>query len=388
MNKSAPTVRVSAFWKSSKGCYFLKWRPYGERSYRTQKTEITTRNRRSEFKAKKLAELKQEKLNQQLRGREVDWLWDDFCDRYHSDHLLDTSSDNQYKWNAVRKRVESVAAREVIGEFSLSDITPLFLALIETELRRGNDDLKPLAVGSIPSYMATLRSGLSWAASLELMPYMPPSRSRGRIAHENPAMRLTPITKESLEAMKKAAKHLVGQRSAESIAEYLEALWLSGCRMREPLQIHTGRRDYHYPLALSSSRPMMSWTSSQKGRYAGVHRITTDFAAHLLERTDRDGLIYKPRCETGEITDRTALSKLFSAIGKAAKVIAEDGDPPKTATAKHMRSSFVTRWSMRGMPLALIQEIVRHRSEATTKKYYVGDLRGKLDFDELPYLKT
>ncbi|MDV6030072.1 MAG: hypothetical protein F9B45_08180 [Phycisphaera sp. RhM] len=34
------------------------------------------------------------------------------------------------------------------------------------------------------------------------------------------------------------------------------------------------------------------------------------------------------------------------------------------------------------MPIALIQEMVRHRSRSTTERYYVGDLSGKIDFDE------
>ncbi len=388
MNHCAPTVRVSAFWKSSKGCYYLKWRPFGSRSVKTQKTEIITRSKRSKRAADKLADELQSKLNSKLNSGNEGWTWDRFCDRYLTDHLSDTSSDNRYKWSAVCKRVDAVAGRDIQGEFVLSDVSPLFLASVETALRRGIDGFKPIAVGSIPSYMATLRSGLSWAASLELMRYMPPNRRRGRQEQNLPAMRLIPISEESLRKMQDVCPGLVGSRSAASVQEYLEALWLSGCRMREPLGMHATRRDWHYPIGLDTPTPMMSWTSAQKNRRAQVARITNDFASHLRERADRTEAIYQPRCETGEVKDRTALSKLISAIGAKAEVIAEPGSPPKTATAKHFRSSMVTRWSLRGMPIQLCQEILRHSSETTTRKFYVGDLQGKIDFDESPYKQS
>lgn len=70
----------------------------------------------------------------------------------------------------------------------------------------------------------------------------------------------------------------------------------------------------------------------------------------------------------------------ISDIGKTAGVEVEAGG--KTATAKHFRSSFVTRWSLRGMPLELIQSMVRHASRSTTERYYLGDVNAAREFDE------
>jgi integrase len=378
MNRANPQVKVGFFWKASKERYFLKWKDPDPLShkYLTRQTDITTRGVRAERQVAKLAEALQAELAERMRRPDGDMLWEEFCRRYKRDHLEATSEANRYKWAAARKIFEKVAAREVLGQLRMSDISPRLLVAFESQLRLD------VAAGSVGSYMATLRSGLNWAASIELMRPLPRLRSRGRQEQELPAMRLEPISEESLQAMLDACPEIVGKRNAESVQDYLRALWLSGCRMREPLGIHAERRDCHRPLELAGRNPLMCWVSTQKNRRDQIAPITMDFAAHIQARLDRGGFLYVPRSEGGEIRDRTALSNLVSAIGKKAGVIAEPGTPKPHATAKHFRSSFVTRWSLRGMPLERIQKIVRHRDIATTRKYYLGSTDGACDFDE------
>lgn len=379
MNRAAPAIRVGFFWKASKGRYFLKWKDPDplSRKYLTRQTDIATRGVRAERAVARLAEALQEELAEKLRRPDADMLWDDFVATYKRDHLAATSEANRYKWDAAAKIFAKVAAREVLGPLRMSDISPRLLVAFETQLRLD------VAAGSVGSYMATLRSGLNWAASLEMCRYLPPSRARGRQVQSLPAMRLDPISEESLEAMCDVAHRVVGRSSAESVQDYLRALWLSGCRMQEPLSIHAERRDCHRPLELAGRNPRMCWVSSQKNRRDQIAPITMDFAAHMQKRIFRGGYLYEPRCSTGPIKDRTSLSRLVSDIGKAAGVIAEPGDGDEGyATAKHFRSSFVTRWSLRGMPLERIQKIVRHADINTTRKYYLGDVGGACDFDE------
>lgn len=377
MNRANPTVRVGFFWKTSKGCYYLKWKDPGEhKKYLTRKTSITARGVRAERQAGKLAEALQDELNEKLRRPDSDPTWEVFADEYKRNHLDATSPANVYKWNAVKKIFEDVAKREIVGVVRMSDVTPRLVVAVETEVR------KRVSAGSVSSYMATLRSGLNWAASLEMMRYLPPIRARGRQCHELPAMRLVPITEESLELMFSVVKKVVGKAHAESATDYLRALWLSGCRMQEPLGIHANRQDCHRPLELGGRNPRMCWVTSQKNRRDQIAPITMDFAADIRRRVHRGGYLYQLTCETGVITDRTAISKMISAIGKEAGVIAEPGASAKFATAKHFRSSFVTRWSLLGMPLERIQKIVRHQDIATTRKYYLGNTEGVSDFDE------
>lgn len=378
MNKSNPTVRVGFFWKGSKGCYYLKWKHLDPtiRKHCTRKTDVTSRGVRAERQVAKLAEVLQAELTEKLKRPDADMAWDRFCETYERDHLAHTSAANRYKWAAAKKIFEATAAAEIHGPVRMSDITPRLIVATETRMRI------ELSSGSVASYMATLRSGFNWAASIELMRYLPPCRSRGRQRHELPAMRLEPISEESLRKMMDTCKLIVGKTNAISVSEYLEALWLSGCRMQEPLGIHAERRDCHRPLELVGRNPRMCWVTSQKNRRDQIAPITMDFASHLMQRIDRGGFVYEPKCETGPVTDRTALSKLVSAIGKKAGVIAEPGAARQYATAKHTRSSFVTRWSLRGMPLERIQKIVRHQDVSTTRKYYLGDVDGANDFDE------
>lgn len=377
MNRAAPEIKVGFFWKASRGRYYLKWKDPDplSRKYLTRQTDVATRGTRAERQVAKLAEALQDELTERMRRPDGDLLWSDFCDRYKRDHLASTSDANRYKWEAARKIFEKVAAREVYGALRMSDISPRLLVAFESQLRLD------VSAGSVGSYMATLRSGLNWAASIELMRPLPRLRSRGRQKQELPAMRLEPISKESLQAMLDKCASVVGKQHAESVKDYLEAMWLSGCRMRELLEIHADRRDCHRPFELSGRNPRMCWVSSQKNRKDQIAPITMDFAAHVQKRIWRGGFIYEPRGPIGPIRDRTALSRLVSEIGKAAGVIAEPGTA-KHATAKHFRSSFVTRWSLRGMPLERIQQIVRHQDVATTRKYYLGSTDGACDFDE------
>ncbi|MEM6471289.1 MAG: hypothetical protein AAF802_17135 [Planctomycetota bacterium] len=375
MTKS-PAVRVGVIWMKSRGRYFLKWKDPLTKKYRTERTDIDTRGKKARSEAIRLTHAKEQELNSMLDKSDI--TFDQFNEMYRREHLDFTSKDNRYKWNAAIRFIYEAASRRGIpsAALRLDEIKPLFLSEVETIAR------KEISGGSIGSYLGTLRSGFSWAASMELMPPLPSRRSRGRDTHELPAMRLEPISLESLRKMQGVCDSIVGKQNAKSVETYLQALWLSGCRMREPLEIHAFRRDCHRPFNLSGDRPAFCWTNTQKGRRDVIARITRDFASDVMSRVEDGGFLYKPRCETGEITGRTALSNLVSAIGKKAEVFAE---PTKTATAKHFRSSFVTRWSLRGMPIALIQEMVRHRSRATTERYYVGDLSGKIDFDETQF---
>ncbi|WP_161604780.1 tyrosine-type recombinase/integrase [Roseiconus nitratireducens] len=255
----------------------------------------------------------------------------------------------------------------VHGVLELRHVTPRRLLDVEAEMDRR------LSPGSVSSYIATLRAAFSWAASQGLMPVLP-KRMPDPIDYELPAMRLAPITQESLERMEAAAVRVVGRRHAASIQEYLRCLWLSGCRLMEPLDMHAFRHDKHRPIGLNSPAPMFAWVNTQKNRRDQIARITLDFARWLAPLVEQREWLFQPTCEHGPITTGSRLSSIISEIGERAKVIAEPGETPKFATAKHFRSSFVTRWSQRGMSIEQIQAIVRHASRVTTEKYYLAPI--------------
>lgn len=367
MRKTA-NVQVGVSWVTAKNQYFLKWKDPRTGKRPTKATGLTPQNAKNLRLALRMAEALSAEINDSFARDPARTTWEQFRAMYESERLARTSIHNQRKWKAAAGIFEETACKEVIGILHLSDITPRMLIRFESHAR------KTLSAGSIASYSATLRAGLSWAAKVGLMPMLPP-RPPEKEEVELPAMRLRPITGEDLERMEAACMKVAGKAHAAGIAEYIRCLWLSGCRLMEPLWIHSFRRDCHHPIVLDGERPMMAWANRQKNRRDQIAPITLDFAAFLKARMDRPDFLLNPTSATGRIECASQLSDLISAIGAKANVIAEPGDPGKTATAKHFRSSFVTRWSLRGMPIEDIRVRVRHSSRTTTERYYLAPIR-------------
>lgn len=366
-----PTVRVGSFWKQSKGRFYLKWRDPVSGKVKTRQTEITNRNRRGEKQAATLASQLEEELQRRRRSECESMSWRKFQELYRSERLVHTSAENRNKFLAAARYLSEEVADH--GMLFLEEISPMLLLRVENRMR------KRLSPASVRSYSATLRAGLQWAARMGLMhslPHRPPET----VESELPVMRLQMITGEHLDRILAVVPKVVGNRHAPGIADYIRGLWLGGCRLREPSLMHATRLDYHHPITLEGDRPVMAWVSRQKNRRDQFAPVTLDFAAFLLPRCEGRDWMFQPTSEHGRIETKHELSAVISAIGKASGVIAEPGPDGggKTVTAKHFRSSFVTRWSSRGMPLSHIQRIVRHSSEATTRKYYLAPANEKL----------
>jgi integrase len=364
MNKN-PTVRVGVIWKESKGQYFLKWKDPISGKYSTRKTSLCERNQKNERAASKLGSKLEAELNAMFRKPETGVSWEQFQAIYKEQRLPFTSKDNQTKWRCAAAVFDRVWPDHVYGVLMLNEVTPRLLLAVESEMR------KTLSQGSVLSYSATLRAGFSYAAKLGLMPMLP-ARPPDNVEQQLPAMRLSPIAMESLERMEQAAEKVVGKVHSKGIAQYMRCLWLSGCRLIDPLWMHPYKLDCHHPIVLDGQRPMFGWVARQKNKRDQIARITLDFAAWIKPLCEGcDGWIFNPTCEHGRIESKHQLSSLIAEIGEKAKVVAEPS-LQKTATAKHFRSSFVTRWSRRGMPIEQISAMVRHATIETTRKYYLA----------------
>ena len=361
---ASPTVRVGSFWKSSKCCYYLKWKDPHTGKWRTQQTDITRRNQRGEKAAAALASEKQKELGRHRRSASGSMTWEAFQEMYRERRLNLTSRDNQAKFRAASAFLDEVITEDRIGPLWIEDVSPILLLRVEEQMR------KRLAPGSIASYSATLRAAFGWAAKVGLMhtlPHRPPET----VEYLLPAMRLQVITGEHLDRILAAVPKVVGRQHAAGVSDYIRALWLGGCRLIEPSLMHSNRLDLHHPIVLHGEHPMMAWTSWQKNKRDQIAPITLDFASFLRPRCEGHRFIFNPTCEHGRIESKHQLSKVIAEVGKRSKVIAEPATQ-KTVTAKHFRSSFVSRWSSRGMPLEHVQRIVRHSSPATTERYYLA----------------
>jgi len=364
MTSKHPVVSVTAFWKESKGRYFLKWKDCRTGDTKTKQTDIVVRNQKGERAAGKLASDYGKTLNDALAKPEDGTTWEQFQAMYKELRLPYTSKDNQTKWRCSARIFDAVWPAHVHGILMLAEITPMLLLRTDEEFK------KRLSEGSVGSYSATLRAGFSWAAKMGLMPMLP-ARPQETETENLPAMRLVPIALESLEKMEFAAAKVAGKQHAKGIADYLRCLWLCGGRLVDPVWMHPFRLDCHHPIVLDGERPLFGWVSRQKNKRDQIARVTIDFARWIKPRCDTDGWLFNPTCEHGRIETKHPLSTLIAEIGKVAGVIAEPS-LKKTATAKHFRSSFVTRWSRRGMPIELISSMARHANIETTRKYYLA----------------
>lgn len=364
--KDKPTVRVGVIWKESKGRYYLKWRdPLAPHpTYLTRQTDIETRSQKGERAASRLASSLEKQLNDAFRKPDSGTTWEQFQAMYKSERLPHTSKDNQTKWRCAAAIFDEVWPEHVYGVLMLEEVTPRLLMHVEAEMRRR------LSQGSVLSYSATLRAGFSWAAKIGLMPMLP-GRPPETEEQQLPAMRLTPIVLESLEKMEAVAGKVAGKAHAKGIADYIRCLWLCGGRLIDPLWMHAFRVDCHHPIVLDGERPMFGWVARQKNKRDQIARVTLDFAAWVKPRCESRDWLFNPTSEHGRIESKHQLSTLIAEIGAKAKIIAEPS-VQKTATAKHFRSSFVTRWSRRGMPIEQISAMVRHANIETTRKYYLA----------------
>ena len=69
------------------------------------------------------------------------------------------------------------------------------------------------------------------------------------------------------------------------------------------------------------------------------------------------------------------VGKVVSRIGEAARVVVDPGNeakskPPKYASAHDLRRSCAERLLDAGVPAAVVQQVLRHASFETTRRYY------------------
>ncbi len=290
--------------------------------------------------------------------------WDAFTTRYTKSYLRHTSKSNRYKWTGVVAQVDAEFEARGIETPLLDDVTAELLEAVEQRLfDKGN---KP---NTVDSAMATLRSGLSWAAGIGLMATIPTPRGRGRAVEESGEMRGRPITEVEFKAIiasfsddKQIADHV------ESWQHMAQGLWLSGLRISEAMQLHATNADCHRPVNLDSDRPAIMFLNSQKNRKDQMVAITPDFAEFLRRSRPVDGWYFNPRGLRGRYQTSNAVGRKFGNAGEAAGVITAAGE---YATAHDLRRSFAQRWASRVMP-PILQHLMRHQSIQTTMKYYVG----------------
>ena len=289
--------------------------------------------------------------------------WETFRERYEAEVLPGLAVKTQLKVATIFNAVESL-----IAPAKLRDLTAGRLSVFQAHLREGQR-----AETTILGYMAHLRSALSWAKTIGLLPTVP-NIQRPKRAKRSSIMKGRPISQEEFERMLAKTAGVVGAEASSWWNHYLEGLWWSGLRLAESLDLFW---DNDAALCVTTSgRDMMLRVPAEleKGNKDRLLPIAPEFADFLMKtpENERTGRVFKlvPRKIRGERLTADRVTRIVSAIGRAAKVVVDKGRG-KFATAHDLRRSFGERWAERVMPQVLM-ELMRHESIDTTLKYYVG----------------
>ena len=337
--------------------YVLVWNDPTTGKRRQQKCE-----NQSARKAQKEAQRKEDELAEEASRPPEAMAWDDFREKYESQHLAHLGY--TAKWTAVADRFEKLARKRLKREMRLSDIDAELWVAFEDHLKR-EARADGISTGSIDSYLGTLRAGLNWARDLGWMAPLP----RGKRRREaDPKGR--PLTAEEVERMLQCAAEEVGEKNAQGYKDLIRGLYYGGMRISEAMDFHWEDRKRHYPVDLNSKRPKISFRVTQKNRKFQIVAMAPEFAEFLRGLSNTTGFVFNPTGRGRRISAKQ-VERRIADIGRRANVVVETGKDPKFATAHDLRRTFATRWSTRVMPPTL-QHLMRHGSIQTTLTYYVS----------------
>jgi integrase len=337
-------IRVKALLIKGRKTFVLRW-PVANGKFQDETTDIPAleKNRR---KACDAARDKEDHLNGLASGE----LWEAFEERYEEDWLPGRRPGTRIAWNTA---VASLRAFDRETEAGIAYVTQVDRDTLDrwvAWMRR-----KQLSEATVRSYLGILRAALGWAADVGILKQVPrfPKIAGAR------KMRGRPLTEEELERMQAAAHH-IRPRQAEEWSRLLRALWLSGLRISEALDL-TWDWDGMFCVDLDASSFAIRKQKSGRAEYAP---ITPDFLEFLKQtpETDRVGKVFLLSVTPNEA------SRVISRIGKKALVVTTDTG--RHATAHDLRRSFGSRWSQK-VHLPVLQRLMRHADADTTIRFYV-----------------
>ena len=296
-------------------------------------------------------------------------LWSELVLIYEREYLHRTSASNQAKFRKISERFTSFCG----GDIELTDISAGKLEQFESHLR------KDLAPGSIPSNIATLRSALSWAVTMDLLETMPPKRRRGRDKAPDNSFGFIPPTEESVRSMIAAVADVVPEdRGAESFRRLVEGLWVTGFRLRDAMLLHWSGLSGHRIVDLYGPHPAYAISRAQKNRKDEIVPMTPQAVEFFRRISPADasdtGPVFALQGQRKDVVEsELTVSRRVAQIGKAAAVNVgtRTNGKVKFASAQDLRKGFAYYWSGIVMP-PLLMRMMRHSSIELTMKYYVG----------------
>ncbi len=244
---------------------------------------------------------------------------------------------------------------------------PQLLAQIDTpwiDARLAELRGRGLAVATRASYCRRLRAALNWAARRGYCaPISVPVESVAG------AVRTRGLALEEFERMELAACQLFDRPRARAVVRLMRGAWLNGLRISELLALSWDDPTTWHVCDLDHARRLPTIVippGCQKSGRAEVIPATPDFAGllRLIPYEARRGPIFA----VNELGAVTAAGKKIAACGRRAGVSV---DSRRYASAHDLRHSFALRWAEAGLSEAELASILRHKSVATTRQYYL-----------------
>lgn len=311
------------------------------------------------------AERGRARLEQQLATPQADQdlLFSAFEQRYADEWLVSL---------AVSTRITTASAfksfKKLVGVRRLAEISADRIMLWESRMRASG-----ASEATIRGYLNHFRGGLSWAASVGLIPEVPwPTRQRKK-RDASIRARSRPLS-DSEFARLLAAVPADGDDEfyePDKWRRYLRGLWLGGLRLWESVTLSWDEDD---PLAvdLSGRFPRLKILSVDKSRKDRLLPLTPDFGQLLLDTPpgERRGAVFPLVGWRGRRLGEKRVGDMVRMLGKRAG-IEVNSQTGKYASAHDLRRSFGTRWAQRVMP-AVLKNLMRHEAIETTMKYYVA----------------
>jgi integrase len=259
-----------------------------------------------------------------------------------------------------------------------------FVLALEQPHQIGNQKtLRPCKWETIKLHLRNLRTALRWAKSKGYIAKLPtfPNLQSGT----NGATRA--MTFEEFERMLDAVEKVVGPNQVESYKFILTGFWWSGMRLDEIMRLTWDEWSDDIRVIVIDEADVILHIpeNGQKNQEEQTVGVAPEFADMLLAvpSIDRDGFVFNPRqAKSTARPSAKCVGRIITAIGERAgvKVGTEQKWNPSTqdwekvpmyAKAHRLRSAFATRLASDNVGESNLQDLMRHKSIATTKKHYI-----------------
>lgn len=314
--------------------------------------------------------------------------WDTFEDEYITSRetLVRRKELTEGSLDTINRTFSKI--RQLLKPATVSRVTDKwveqFILSLEQPHQIGNQKtLRPCQWETIKLHLRNVRTALRWGKSKGYIAKLPtfPNLQSGT----NGATRA--VTSEEFERMLDAVGKIVNPHQVDSYKFLLNGFWWSGMRLDEIMRLTWDEWSDDIRVIVIDEADVILHIpeNSQKNQEEQTVGCAPEFADMLLAvpSIDRDGFVFNPR--QAKSTARPlakCVGRIITAIGERAGVkvgmeqkwnadTREWERVPMYAKAHRLRSAFATRMASDNIGESNLQDLMRHKSIATTKKHYI-----------------